>query len=79
MDIEKVGNVSAGAEPIKVEQPKHVEPVQIETVQSSAKALVRTEETGENKDGRQKKEHRPSEATIDDAVSKANRHIRQTK
>lgn len=79
MDIEKIGNVNAGAEQIKVSQPKHVEPVQAETVKPVVKAAAKEEAAGENTDGRQNKEHRPSEATIDDAVSKANRRMEHTR
>lgn len=79
MDIEKIGSVSAGAEPVKVKQPKPVEPVQAEQTKVAAKPNAKAEVSGENTDGRQNKEHRPSEATIDDAVSKANRHMEHTR
>lgn len=83
MDIEKIGSVSAGAEPVKTVQSKPVETAQAETAKAAVKAAVKpatkAEVSGENTDGRQNKEHRPSEATIDDAVSKANRRMEHTR
>lgn len=81
MEIEKIGNVGSNVETVKVSQPKHVEPVQVEVMKPEVKAAAKTEDkkNGENTDGCQKKEHRPSEATIDDAVSKANRRMEHTR
>ena len=81
MEIEKIGNVGGSAEAVKVSQPKHVEPVQSEAMKPEIKAAAKAEDkkNGENTDVRQKKEHRPSEATIDDAVSKANRRMEHTR
>lgn len=81
MEIEKIGNVGSNVETVKVSQPKHVEPVQVEAMKPEVKAAAKKEDkkNGENTDGRQKKEHSPSEATIDDAVSKANRRMEHTR
>lgn len=79
MDIEKIGSVSAGAEPVKTVQSKPVETAQAETAKAAVKPATKAEVSGENTDGRQNKEHRPSEATIDDAVSKANRRMEHTR
>lgn len=79
MDIEKIGSVSAGAEPVKTVQSKPVETAQAETAKAAVKPATKAEVSGENTDGRQNKEHRPSEATIDDAVSKANCRMEHTR
>ena len=41
MEIEKIGNVGSNVETVKVSQPKHVEPVQVEAMKPEVKAAAK--------------------------------------
>ena len=79
MDIESVGKVGAGSNSVKVENTGA--PVYVESVQQnlSAGKKITKAEKGNQENGGQKKEHEPSEATISDSVSRANRHMDRTR
>lgn len=87
MDIESVSNVNSNysaAETVKViNAPVENTRVASESVEKVAVEAARTvtaataNENGEP--GKEKKEHKPSEATISDAVSSANRRMEHTR
>ena len=79
MDMESVGKVGAGSNSVKVENTSA--PVYTESVQQNKPAdkKVTKTEKGNQEKGDQKKEHAPSEATISDSVSRANRHMDRTR
>ena len=79
MDMESVGKVGAGSNSVKVENTGA--PVYVESVQQnlSAGKKITKAEKGNQENGGQKKEHEPSEATISDSVSRANRHMDRTR
>lgn len=81
MDIEKVSSVSSNFKVADVPKtaPK-VQEVEISqqptnTVSVSAAAVTATQSADEKQEKGQKKEHNPSEATINDAVKSANRKM----
>lgn len=79
MDMESVGKVGAGSNSVKVENTGA--PVYTESVQQNKPAdkKVTNTEKGNQEKGDQKREHAPSEATISDSVSRANRHMDRTR
>ncbi|MDY3908544.1 MAG: flagellar protein FlaG [Eubacterium sp.] len=85
MEIEKISNVNSNyknTETVKVASvPVENSRVVTEMVERSADNAAKTVnikgESGER--GKEKKEHKPSEATIDDAVKSANRRMERTR
>ena len=79
MDMESVGKVGAGSNSVKVENTSAS--VYVESAQQNKladKKATKTEK-GNQENGEQKREYAPSEATISDSVSRANRHMDRTR
>lgn len=76
MDIEKVSNVNSNynaTESVKaVSAPEEIAPANVHVEQKDAVA-------GKNEKAEGEREHKPSEATIDDAVKSANRRMEHTR
>lgn len=93
MDVETISKVNSNygsAETAKVSAPRHTERVEVFRPSSTMTESVATTSQPAPVDGKgnaeqqgggqqQKKEHAPSEATIDDAVKKANLKMEHTR
>ena len=85
MDMESISSVNSNyssTESVKVKSaPVESAHTAAQSVSEASSAAVRTvSESGETMNqNRGGKEHNPSEATIDDAVKKANRHMEHTR
>lgn len=91
MEIETISNANYGSvEAVKVTTPRqsHSERVEVSQAESSmTKAVASTSQpapaegkgNAEQQGGGQQNEHAPSEATINDAVTKANRKMEHTR
>lgn len=92
MDVETISKVNSNygsAEAVKVSAPRHTERVEVFRPSNTMTESVATTSQPAPVDGKgsaeqqgggqQKSEHAPSEATINDAVSKANRKMEHTR
>lgn len=89
MELETISNVNSNygsAEAVKVSAPKptvkveHVDPVMTQAVPTTSQpAPVDAKGNADQQGGRQQKEHVASEATMDDAVKKANLKMEHTR
>lgn len=90
MDVEKISNVTANyssSEAAKVSTAAKPEVASVDinkAAQTAATTVVQSGKTGDKKEGEdslleKKREHAPSEATIDDAVKSANRKMEKTR
>lgn len=88
MELEKISNVNSNynsAETVKVSVPKSVKTEEMHTDQPTANAVsqavqsAEARENAEKQGGDQQKEHAPSEATMEDAVKRANLRMEHTR
>lgn len=92
MDVETISKVNSNygsAEAVKVSSPRHTERVEVTRPSNTMTESVATTSQPAPVDGKgnaeqqgggqQKNEHAPSEATINDAISKANRRMEHTR
>lgn len=90
MELEKISNVNSNyssAEAAKVSAPKQVKTEELHTSQTMTNAVPKTSQptpaeakgNAEQQGGDQQREHAPSEATMDDAVKRANLRMEHTR
>lgn len=90
MELEKISNVNSNfssAEAAKVSAPKPVKTEEMHTSHTTTNAVPKTSQpipaeakgNAEQQGGDQQREHAPSEATMDDAVKRANLRMEHTR